>query len=156
MILVVPPVRLESGAENGARHIRLEAVVDETRRTVIAERMQRADTFMRRLVGLLGRDGLEADEALWISPCRGIHTMWMRFAIDAVFLDMDLKVVAVRENVAPWKSTGFIKGASSVLELPEGAIRRTALTIGDQIGFVPFSNDDTTTRPEAGRLEEHR
>ncbi len=158
MILFLPQAQIVSDPDGAAKRIRLTAVVNETTRTVVAERMQRADTFMKRLVGLLGRDGLEQDEALWITPCKGIHTMGMRFSIDALFLDDGLKVVDVRERVAPWKSTGFIKGAVSVLELPAGAIRRTAVSVGHQIGFVPdaHTNDDTTSRPDQGGLEDQR
>ena len=108
----------------------------------------RADTFVSRLVGLLGRDGLMDNEALWISPCKGIHTMGMTFPIDVVFLGRDMKVVALRENIAPWRATRFFKSATSVLELPAGAIRRGGVAVGDQMGFVQPS--------EEIRLEETR
>ena len=158
MILFLPQAQIVNDPDGAAKRIRLTAVVNETTRTVVAERMQRADTFMKRLVGLLGRDGMEEDEALWITPCKGIHTMGMRFPIDALFLDDRLKVVGVREHVAPWKSTGFIKGAASVLELPAGAVQRTAVDVGHQMGFVPdgHGNDDTTSRPVQGGLEDQR
>ena len=88
------------------------------------------------LGGLLGSDGLAEDEALWISPCKGIHTIGMTFPIDAVFLDGGRRVVAVRERVVPWRATRFIKGASSVLELAAGSIERTGIAVGNQIEFV--------------------
>ena len=114
----------------------LSAALDETRRTVVAGRVRRADTFLTRLRGLLGTDGLAEDEALWITPCKGIHTIGMTFPIDAVFLDGDRRVVALREQVVPWRATRFIKGASSVLELPAGSIRRTGIAVGNQLDFV--------------------
>jgi hypothetical protein len=126
-----------TAAPDGTRHVLATAVVDETTRTVVAERVQRADTFLTRLVGLLGRDGLAPDEALWISPCKGIHTIGMRFTIDAIFLDEELRVVGVRERVAPWRATRFVSRATSVLELPEGAVARTGVSVGDQLGFLP-------------------
>jgi len=157
MILFLPQARVVDAPDGDAKRICLTAVVDETTRTVVAERMQRADTFLKRLVGLLGRDGMEEDEALWITPCKGIHTMGMRFPIDAVFLDDRLKVVDVRENVGPWKSTGFIKGAASVLELPAGSISKTTVGVGHQMGFVPEAKiDDTTSRSDEGGLEDQR
>jgi len=157
MILFLPHARIVDTPDGGSTRICLTAVVDETTRTVVAERMQRADTFMKRLVGLLGRDGMEEDEALWISPCKGIHTMGMRFPIDAIFLDNGLRVVGLREHVAPWKSTGFIKGAASVLELPAGSIRKTTVSVGHQLGFVPEAiNVDTTSRPVEGGLEDQQ
>ena len=118
------------------RHRLLSAALDETTGTVVAERVRHADTFMTRLRGLLGSDGLAEDEALWISPCKGIHTIGMTFPIDAVFLDGGRRVVAVRERVVPWRATRFIKGASSVLELAAGSIERTGIAVGNQIEFV--------------------
>ncbi|HKY32835.1 MAG TPA: DUF192 domain-containing protein [Candidatus Polarisedimenticolia bacterium] len=120
---------------NGKR-VTVTAVVDETNRMVVAERVQRADTFMTRLIGLLGRDRLGEGEALWISPCKGIHTMGMRFPIDAVFLDPSMRVVEVRERVAPWRATRFVRGATSVLELSAGAVGRTGVSKGDQLSFL--------------------
>lgn len=114
----------------------LSAALDETTRTVVAEKVRHADTFLTRLRGLLGTDGLAEDEALWISPCKGIHTIGMTFPIDAVFLGDDRRVVAVRERVVPWRATRFIKGASSVLELPAGSIRKTGIAVGNQLDFV--------------------
>lgn len=122
---------------SGSGGPRLSAALNETALTVVAERVARADTFATRLVGLLGRSGLGQDEGLWISPCRGIHTMGMRFPIDALFLDDRQTVVGLREEMPPWRSSGFVKGALSVLELPAGAIRRTGVAMGDRIDFVP-------------------
>lgn len=118
-----------------------EAILDETSRTVVAERVKRADTYLGRLVGLMGRRGLDEGEALWIAPCHGIHTMWMRFAIDAVFLDRELRVVAVREEVSPWRATGFIKEATSVLELEAGGARRAGVAVGNQMSFIPVKDE---------------
>ncbi len=132
--------------DDGSRRVVATAVVDETARTVVAERVQRADTFLTRLVGLLGRDRMDSDEALWISPCRGIHTVGMRFPIDAIFLDRNMKVVEVRERVVPWRATRFIGGASSVLELAEGGAARAGVQIGDQLEFLAASE---AVSPEA-------
>jgi uncharacterized membrane protein (UPF0127 family) len=132
--------------DDGSRRVVATAVVDETARTVVAERVQRADTFLTRLVGLLGRDRMDSDEALWISPCRGIHTVGMRFSIDAIFLDRDMKVVEVRERVVPWRATRFIGGACSVLELAEGGAARAGVQIGDQLEFLAASE---AVSPEA-------
>lgn len=131
-----PEVKV-TAAPDGTRHVLATAVVNETNRTVVAERVERADTFLTRLVGLLGRDGLAPDEALWIAPCKGIHTIGMRFTIDAVFLDSDLRVVGVRERVAPWRATRFVSRATSVLELAAGTVTRTGVSIGDHLAFLP-------------------
>lgn len=117
----------------------LSAALDETTRTVVAERVRRADTFVTRLIGLSGRRGLAEGEAFWISPYRRIHTAGMRFAIDAVVLDEHLRVVQVRERMAPWRATRLVKGAVSVLELPAGSIRRAGIAVGNQFDFVQAS-----------------
>ncbi len=132
----------------------LMAAVNETSRTVVADRVERADTFMTRLIGLMGRKGLAHDQGMWISPCKSIHTMWMRFPIDVVFLDKELRVVAVRERLAPWRATPFIKTASSVLELSAGAVVRTGLAAGDQLGFLSATDESMARRGSGGR-EEH-
>ena len=136
MITWAPSAILVDAADGQGKRIVLSAALDETNRTVVAERVMRADTFLSRLVGLLGRDGLMEGEALWISPCKGIHTIGITFPIDVIFLDKDLRVVAVREKIAPWRTTRFFKSATSVLELPAGSIRRSGVAVGDQMGFV--------------------
>jgi hypothetical protein len=118
------------------RPARLSAALDETTRTVVAERVRRAGSVISRLMGLAGHDGLAADEALWISPCRVIHTIGVKFPIDAVFLDEDLRVVALREDVIPWRAIRPARGSASVLELPAGTVRRVGLAVGNQMDFV--------------------
>ncbi len=104
---------------------------------VIAAEVRTADTRLTRLVGLMGRRGMGEQEGLWIRPCRGIHTMWMRFPIDAIFLDETMTVVAVRERVAPWRMTRVFREADSVLELPAGRARASGIAPGARISMSP-------------------
>ena len=99
----------------------------------IATRLQKADTFWTRLRGLSGRSGLPAGEALWIIPCRGVHTHGMAFSIDVLFLDGDGNVVGLEENLGPGRFAPIRWKAKTVLELPAGTIRRTRTQIGDKI-----------------------
>lgn len=126
----------EAAAFGGAL-ARPAAAVDRRSGALIAGDVMRADTALARLVGLLGRRELAPGSALWISPCKGIHTMGMRFPIDVIFLDDEMKVVAVRENVAPWRMTRIVMSASSVLEMAAGSIARTGVAVGSQLDFVP-------------------
>jgi len=107
--------------------------VNRDRGTELARRVEKADTFWARLRGLRGRAVLPQVEALWIIPCRGVHTRGMAFPIDVVFLDGTMKVVAVEENLPPGRLTALRWKARTVLELPPGTVRRTATGAGDQI-----------------------
>ena len=99
----------------------------------IATRLQKADTFWSRLRGLSGRSSLPTGEALWIIPCRGIHTHGMAFSIDVLFLDAERKVVGLEENLDPGRFAPIRWKAKTVLELPAGTIRRTRTQVGDTI-----------------------
>lgn len=82
-------------------------------------RVEAALHYRRRLVGLIGRARLVPDDALWIPRCRSIHMFFMRFAIDAVFLDAHGRVLRVHAGLKPWR-TATVWRARSVLELAAG------------------------------------
>ena len=92
--------------------------------------VRRAHTFWARLRGLLGRKSLGPEEGLWLERCNAIHMAGMRFAIDAIFLDREGRVVAVRENVRPWGIAGPVKGAREVLEVAAGSADRLQIKPG--------------------------
>ena len=110
-------------------------VRNATRQTVLADRESYALTFLQRTRGLLGRSGLDTGEGLVIRPCNNIHMMFMKFAIDAVFVDAGGAVVAARESLPPWRGYAIHPNAHQVVELPEGTIERTATQVGDSIVF---------------------
>jgi uncharacterized protein len=99
---------------------------------VICDRCVLADTAARRMRGLLGRRSLDADEGLLLRPAPSIHTFSMRFPIDAVFLDRDLVVLKVAQEMRPWR-TAACKHARAVLELPAGATPKLGLGPGDRL-----------------------
>lgn len=90
-----------------------------------------------RLRGLLGRSGLSEGEGMLLRPCRGIHTLFMRFAIDVLFLDDQGRVVALREELVPWRLTPLVADAEAVLELPAGTAARAGVTLGTRLLFIP-------------------
>ena len=98
----------------------------------MCERCTLADSPLTRLRGLLGRDGLDAGEGLLLQPASSIHTFFMRFPIDAVFLDRALVVVGIADEVEPWRAASR-RGAKAVLELPAGESIRRGLAVGDQL-----------------------
>jgi uncharacterized protein len=98
----------------------------------VCERTCVADTPFTRMKGLLGRDGLEQGEGLLLRPASSIHTWFMRFPIDVVFLDRELVVVGIADGVEPWRAAGR-RGAKAALELPAGEAARRGLSVGDQL-----------------------
>ena len=95
-----------------------------------------ANTWLSRLVGLLNRSGLPDDEALVLMPCASIHTLWMRFSIDVVFLDEAGVVLGVRENLRPFRFCIAPKGTQAVLELASGNAKRTGINLDHELKFV--------------------
>ena len=89
---------------------------------VLADEVEVADTFFTRLKGLMFRRGLAEGKALLLDPCPQIHTCFMRFNIDVVFLDSAGLTVAVLEQVKPWRMSKFYK-ACRALELPGGSLQ---------------------------------
>lgn len=88
-----------------------------------------ADTPLTRMRGLLGRQSLAPDEGLLLKPAGSVHTAFMRFPIDVVFLDRDLKVLRVAADVPPWRIVAQ-RGAKAVLELPAGTADRIRIGPG--------------------------
>ena len=101
-------------------------------RSAIAQ-LELADTMWSRAVGLLGRQALAADTGLLIKPCLQIHTWFMRFAIDAVFVDSNNEIVRVVDTLTPFRSAWGGLRARAVLELPAGTARRHGLEPGMQL-----------------------
>jgi uncharacterized membrane protein (UPF0127 family) len=119
-------------------------VLNLTRDTILATRLDAARTSATRRKGLLGRDSLLYGEGLWIAPCESVHTFFMRFAIDLVYLDRKQQVRKVRSEVGPWRMSACWS-AHSVLELPAGTIVATRTERGDSLEFAP-----ATTGAESG------
>ncbi len=103
-------------------------------RRCLAQEVETAHTFFARLRGLMGRRELPDGAALLLEPCPQIHTCFMRFSIDVIFLDAQDRVVAVEENVKPWRMSKFYRSARRTLELPGGSLRGF-VQAGDELLF---------------------
>jgi uncharacterized membrane protein (UPF0127 family) len=110
-------------------------VYNMTRETFVATEATVADSYVRRLVGLLGKTKRWArlGAGLWIVPSRGVHTIGMMFPIDIIFLDKEKEVVHVEEHVRPFRISNVSLRAASVLELPPHTIYRTGTKVGDRL-----------------------
>jgi uncharacterized membrane protein (UPF0127 family) len=103
--------------------------------TVVCARAQVAANPLTRLRGLLGRASLPAGEGMLFRGESSIHSAFMRFRFDAVFMDRELRVVGLAERIPPWRVRGA-RGAHNVLELAAGEIARSGVAIGDQLAEV--------------------
>ena len=103
------------------------------RDTVLAEDIEIADSFWGRLKGLLGRMLLPAGTGLLLKPCNSIHSCFMKFDFDVVFINNNLKIVHIIEKMCPFRISPVIQQAQMALELPAGTISITGTEIGDQL-----------------------
>ena len=109
---------------------------------VVCDRCVLADRPLARMRGLLGRRGLARGEGLLIRPTNSVHTFFMRFPIDVVFLDRDETIVKIADNVAPWRMRAA-RGARSVLELAAGESTRLGLRAGARLQIAEVGSRAT-------------
>jgi hypothetical protein len=121
---------------------------NKTRQSFLATAIRVANTHWSRLRGLMAAKPAEfaAGQGLWIVPCRGIHTLAMRFAIDAVYLDQSHKVIHIEEGLRPWRVAPVRMNAATVLELPEHTVWHSGTKLGDQIEFNFLKGPETRVR----------
>jgi uncharacterized protein len=115
---------------------------------IVCERCVVADRAHRRMRGLMGRRRLEPGQGMVLRPAFAIHTHFMRFPIDVVFLDSDQVVIAIEKGVRPWR-TASCRGAREVVELPAGECDRRGLEVGDRVAWASRSAADV--RAEGGQ-----
>lgn len=109
-------------------------VWNRTRETDLGTSVDVADTSARRRTGLLKHARLEPGQGLWIVPCESVHTFFMKFPIDLVYVDKRRKVRKVRNRVPAWRLSACLS-AHSVVELPAGTAERSGTQVGDELVF---------------------
>ena len=107
---------------------------------VLANRVTIASTRRQRAVGLLSRSHLEAGEGLWITPCHGVHTWFMRFSIDVLAMNAEGVVVDAVSTLEPWRMRLPKPGACTVLELPAGTLLAARTKIGHRITIQEWNS----------------
>ena len=112
-------------------------VVNQSKGTVVAERAAIARGVWERGRGLMFRKELEPGTGLVIDPCSSIHSMWMRFPIDVLYVDRHDAVVLTDAAMRPWRIGPLFSGGHAVIELPEGAIARSGTEAGDRLRYEP-------------------
>jgi uncharacterized membrane protein (UPF0127 family) len=116
------------------------ALVNQRTDTALARHVEVAVTRRARRKGLLGRDGFGSSCALILAPCAAIHTMFMRFDIDAVFVDDDGRAVKVVRKLAPWRIAADAT-AHAVVEMPAGSLDELDVAVGDRLYLLAPSGD---------------
>jgi uncharacterized membrane protein (UPF0127 family) len=105
--------------------------VRETGRVVVAH-LEVASSLWTQTVGLMGRQEFAAGSGLLIPHCNAIHTAFVRFPIDVLFLDSQMTVMRLVSALSPWRIVGPVRGAKSVVELPAGTLRQMQIAVGQQ------------------------
>jgi uncharacterized membrane protein (UPF0127 family) len=98
----------------------------------VSSAVEMATTRTERRRGLLGRDNLDASSALVLSPCAAVHTAFMRFGIDVVFVDTEWRVLKMVGDLRPWRAAVCF-GAHATIELPAGRLRAGDVAVGDRV-----------------------
>ena len=124
--------RIGRTRDRGPRAAVVKIVNDRDQGTIACESCVLADSALVRMKGLLGRKQLSPGEGLLLRPASAIHTFFMRFSIDVVFLDRNLQVLAVAPSVKPWRAVAR-RGARAVLELPQDECQRRRIRPGDRL-----------------------
>jgi uncharacterized membrane protein (UPF0127 family) len=99
---------------------------------IVASAVEVADTSAARRRGLLGRDAIDVASALVLTPCWAIHTAFMRFPIDVVFVNRDGLVRRVARQIAPWR-VAIAPGAQAAIELAAGTAQARGVKVGDRL-----------------------
>ena len=114
-------------------------LINQTQNTILAENIFVADTVFKRAKGLLGKQKFLAGEALILEPCNSVHTFFMRFPIDLLFVDKNFRVIKALSGLAPNRITGIYWRASRAIELPCGTLKPTKTCAKDQLFLAPTS-----------------
>jgi uncharacterized membrane protein (UPF0127 family) len=113
-------------------------IANTTKGSVAVERCRVARSIRDRLVGLLGTADLPVGQGLWIEQSPSIHMFFMRYPIDAVFVDRHGRVVRIAERLRPWRIVAWARGARDCLELPAGAAHAAGINVGDELRREPI------------------
>src|SRR3990167_5746275 len=111
-------------------------IINLSKNTALAEKAKLADNFFQRLIGLMGKANLPAGGALILKPCTSIHTIFMRFPIDAAFVNRQNRIIKIYPCLKPWRLTGMFFNSLLCLELPVGTLATTRSQAGDTIQFA--------------------
>lgn len=111
-------------------------LINKTSNKILADKLEIADNSFKRLKGLLGKNRLGKGEGLHIIPCSSIHSFFMKFNFDAIFINKKNEVVYLIENMPAWRVSKLCFSAYSVVELPAGTIKISETKVSDILEFL--------------------
>ena len=111
----------------------MQQLFNKTKNTIIVGNLLVADCFWSRLKGLMGKRDMLENDGLLIVPCNSVHSMFMRFPIDLLFLDRDLNIIKIIESFKPWKATPIFRGCHQVIELRAGVAAKKGVSANDKL-----------------------
>ncbi len=104
--------------------------------TPLIDKVKRTESAWERMRGLLGRAPLQPEEALWIAPCNSVHSLFMGYPLDLIFLDRQLTVIKIINNLNPWRFSAAV-GAHSVVELAANTVANLNISKGSRLAWQP-------------------
>jgi len=111
-------------------------IINKNRNIVLAEDAVIAKTPLTRMVGLLNRRQFEQGQALIIKPCNSIHTFFMHFAIDVIFVDSNNRITKIIRSMRPFRISGIYLNVLFTVELPAGTLEKTSTQTGDYVTLI--------------------
>jgi uncharacterized membrane protein (UPF0127 family) len=111
----------------------MSQLYNKTQKQFLSDNLIVASSLFQRTKGLLGKSELKENEMLWILRCNSIHTFFMRFTIDCVFLNKQMLVCSIKSNIKPWRLVLPILKAASVIEMQAGKALQLNIQLGDQL-----------------------
>ena len=111
-------------------------IVNRTQGTLLASRIELADSWWGRFRGYLGRTRPRSGEGMLLVPCNAVHTYGMSFSLDVIFLDARGEVVKVLPDLKPWRKSDRVTSARYVLEVPKGTIEASGTVVGDRLTWT--------------------
>ncbi|MEK9149351.1 MAG: DUF192 domain-containing protein [Candidatus Desantisbacteria bacterium] len=106
-------------------------IINKTKNTVLAQNAIVADTVFKRIKGLLASKNFAEGEALILKPCNSIHTFFMKFPIDVLFINKNNQIIKAISSLPPFRLTYIYFNANFAIELPAGVINSTFTQAGD-------------------------
>lgn len=119
-------------------------ILNSNKQIILATKVFYAENFFQRLIGLIGTKYLDKATGLLITPCSSVHTCFMRYPIDVIFLDEDNKILHIMHSIKPYRFSPIVKRAKKVLELPAGTCISTGTAINDQVELI--SDNDSSQK----------